>query len=350
MLPDAYDAKRPAVKKFVGGLDDASCALASCAARVPTVDDFVRLTWRATQDGPVIRPPAGSPIVADPTFLLPHDTPDGRWHLFAHSIWGVHHFVGDDGVRWSRPRLAVRHALRAFLLREGAIYHLLYERYPPLRLPLLWLPGLSWRSWIERRSSRDLVHWSRPDQVLRPCLPWHRAPGRGEAVGNPCVVPVPGGYVLYYSASLVRVPDCGFDEPLHIGLARAATLDGPWHAEPEPVVSPRPDDPRCTLGAGAIKVVRLDDGFVGLHNGIALDESGASRSAISVCTSADGTTWRYAHPEPIVAPTTGWRARFVYACDVRRDPAAGRWYLYFNARDRAAMTAGREAIGFVVGE
>jgi hypothetical protein len=112
-------------------------------------------------------------------------------------------------------------------------------------------------------------------------------------------VTVPEGYVLYYSASLVRVPDCGFDEPLHIGVARAAALEGPWRPDPQPVISPRPDDPRCNLGAGAIKVLRLDDGFVGLHNGIALDAGGASRSAISVRTSLDGTSWRYAHGEPI---------------------------------------------------
>jgi hypothetical protein len=154
--------------------------------------------------------------------------------------------------------------------------------------------------------------------------------------------------MLYYSASLVRVPDCGFNEPLHVGVARADGLDGPWHALPQPVLSPRGDDPRCNLGAGAIKVLRLDDGFVGLQNGIALDATGASRSAISVLTSIDGLAWRYAHAQPIVAPTAGWRARFVYACDVRCDPVRGGWYLYFNGRDRAPMLEGREAIGFVV--
>jgi len=68
-----------------------------------------------------------------------------------------------------------------------------------------------------------------------------------------------------------------------------------------------------------------------------------------VLASADGLVWRYAHAAPIVAPTGGWRVRFVYACDVRRDPASGCWCLYFNARDRAPMLEGREAIGFVVG-
>ena len=314
-----------------------------------TVDDFVRLRWSPTRDDAVIRPPRASPIIADPTFLLPHDTPDGRWHLFAHSIWGVHHFTSDDGIRWSRPRLAVRHAMRPYLLRDGGTYHLFYERYPAFRLPLSWMPGVGWRSRIERRSSGDLERWSDPQVVLEPCLPWHRADGLGEALGNPCVVRAPDGWLLYYSASLVRVPDCGFNEPLHVGLARADGPAGPWRALPAPILSPRADDPRCNLGAGAVKVLRLGDGFVALHNGIALDATGASRSAISVLTSADGLAWSYAHARPIVAPSAGWRARFVYACDVRRDPARDCWYLYFNGRDRAPMMEGREAIGFVVG-
>ena len=312
-----------------------------------TVDDFVSLAWRTTREAAVLEPPWGSPLIADPTFLLPHDTPDGRWHLFAHSTWGVHHYTSEDGVAWSWPRLAVRHAMRAFVHRAGDVYHLFYERYPAFRLPLTIVPGMRWRSWIEHRSSPDLAHWSSATVVLRPTLGWHRVLGLGAAVGNPTVLPTVEGHALYYSASLVRVRDCGFNEPLHVGVAYAETIGGPYRPRPEPVLSPRSDDPRCNLGAGALRVLRLADGFVGLQNGIAVDtRSQHSRSAISVLRSDDGLDWRYAHDEPIVVPTTGWRARFVYACDVRRDPR-GRWYLYFNGRDQAPMLKGREAIGFV---
>ncbi|MCC6763651.1 MAG: glycosyl hydrolase family 43 [Deltaproteobacteria bacterium] len=316
-----------------------------------TVDEFTRLVWRGVDDAPpVLTPPLGSPLIADPTFLLPHETPDGRWHLFAHSIFGVHGFTSDDGVRWSRPRLAVRHAMRPYLLRAEGLYHLFYERYPVFRLPLAAIPGMRWRSWIEHRSSADLRHWSRPAVALAPSLGWHRAQGRGASVGNPTVVRGERGWRLHYSAGLVRVPDCGFDEPLHLGIAHGETIAGPYLSEPRPVLSPSRADPRANLGAGAMRVLRLADGFVGLQNGIAWDASARrSSSAISVRRSADGRRWEYAHPEPIVAPTTGWRARFVYACDARR-AANGRWHLYFNGRDRAPLLAGREAIGFVVAD
>jgi hypothetical protein len=316
-----------------------------------TTAEFARLRWRVTHPDPVLLPPRASPIIADPTFLPPAETPDGRWHLFAHSIWGVHHFASGDGVDWHAEGLVVRHAMRAFLHREAATYHLFYERYPPYRLPLSWVPGLGWRSWIARRRSRDLRTWDNEVIVLRPGLAWHRAARLGEAAGNPCVVPLAAGWRLYYSASLVYVPDCGFNEPLHIGYADAPTLDGPWRPHPMPVLSPDARDPRCNLGAGAMRVLRMADGFVGLQNGIAWDPAtGRSRSAISVRTSTDGVAWNYAHREPIVAPDGGWRRRFVYACDVRRDAARGRWLLYFNGRDRAPMRSGREAIGFVVAE
>jgi hypothetical protein len=303
-----------------------------------------------TQVEPVLHPPLGSPILADPTFLLPHDTPDRRWHLYAHSTWGVHRFTSADGVRWSRPRLVIRHAMRAYVFRDGDLYQLAYERYPAFRLPLTIVPGLRWRSWIERRTSVDLVHWSAPTVVLRPILPWHRTYGLGEAVGNPTLLRGDEGWLLFYSAGLVHIPDCGFNEPLHVGIARAETLGGPWIPDPTPVLSPRDDDPRANLGAGALRVLRVDDGFAGFQNGIAFDRTtGRSSSALSLRLSADGREWRYAHDAPIVAPTTGWRAGYVYACDVHRDPG-GCWYLYFNGRDQAPMLKGREAIGFVVAD
>ena len=100
--------------------------------------------------------------------------------------------------------------MRPFLYRAGDAYHLFYERYPAFRLPLTVMPGLGWRSWIEHRWSPDLAHWSRPTVVLRPSLGWHRTQGLGAAVGNPTVLRTARGFALYYSAALVRVPDCGF--------------------------------------------------------------------------------------------------------------------------------------------
>ena len=314
-----------------------------------TVAGFLSLRWSVEPEHPVLRPPFPSPVIADPTFRAAEESPDGRWHLFAHSILGIHHATSPDGLAWSRPAVVVRKAMRPFLYDEAGTFHLFYERIRPIGLLAPWLP-LAWRSTIERRTSNDMNRWSAPVEVLAPTEPWHQRASGGAAVGNPCLVrPERGVCALYFSSSLVRLPDCGFDEPLHIGVAYAENMGGPYRLHPRPILSPRPDDPRCNLGAGSIKVIRLADGFVGLQNGIYRDRAtGHTGSAISVLKSADGIAWEYGHSAPILAPTDGWRRSFIYACDARPRPD-GTWVLYFNARDGWHWTRGREAIGRAIG-
>ncbi len=82
------------------------------------ISDFLSLKWKE-EESPLIQPPLGSPIIADPSFLGPEDSPDQRWHLFAHSIWGIHHYVSDNGLAWQKRELVVRHAMRAFVLKHN---------------------------------------------------------------------------------------------------------------------------------------------------------------------------------------------------------------------------------------
>ena len=47
---------------------------------------------------PVLRPFGGSFLVADPSLLLPKESPDEKWHLFFHTMFGVWEAVSDDGA------------------------------------------------------------------------------------------------------------------------------------------------------------------------------------------------------------------------------------------------------------
>lgn len=310
-------------------------------AALPDLATFSALRWSEHAGNPLIRAPLPSPLIADPTFLPPSQTPDGQWHLFAHSLLGLHHYSSGDGLRWTLlPQVVARRALRPHLLVDRGRYHLAYEK---VRLPVPW--G-TWTSHIEIRSSSDLYTWSDPRTLLRPCLPWHRRDS-SEAVGNPCLVKVGERWRLYYSAGLVRLEDCGFDEPAHIGVAESASLDGPFVPLQQPLLSPSDADPFANLGAGAIKVLPLADGFAGFQNGIYRDNQGRSRSAIRLLGSTDGLAWTPRSDGPILAPDRGWKSSHVYACDVRW--VEGKALLYFNARDGWHWTRGREAIGLAVG-
>jgi hypothetical protein len=365
-----------------------------------TIDDWLGLRW---EDGgqPLIEPPRFSPVVADPTFLFPEESPDGTWALFAHSAWGVHRHSSSDGVAWKDHGLVVRNAMRPFIrkLEPGsaedgqARYILLYEKYPPLALPLTALPfKRPWRSVLAMQESSDLRMWSTPRTVLEPTLSWMRDATLGQAVSNPCLVEyhaaappavpqsdspadpaaIAQAWRLYFSAGLAYIEDCGFNEPKYIGVATGPGPVGPFAPLPDPLLGPglasgsqvehgagpgtgtAIDQNTCPeLGAGSMKVIRLDDGWLGLQNRIYRDDSGEegrSRSAIFVLRSEDGLSWRPAMDLPLIAPApgNGWKSSHVYACDCRFREADGRWYLYFNARDGWSISEGRERIGRVM--
>lgn len=315
-----------------------------------TLQDIVRIRWEDYRKDPVIEPPMFSPIIADPTFIAPADSPDGRWHLYAHSVWGVHHFISGDGAIWEKREIVVRNAMRPYLYFENGLYYLFYERYRTLQILFSWVPFPKWKSHIEVRVSRDLKQWSAPSVAVTPSLSWHRDERYGSSIGNPCLVKTDGQYRLYYSASLVRVDDCGFNEPKYIGVAFADSIMGPYRHHPEPLIQPESSDRWRNVGAGSIKVLAVEDGFVGFLNGIYVDAAlKQSGSAISVLKSSDGMKWDYLLPEPILRPTEGWRRSHVYACDVKFVKEKRTWHLYYNARNDWHWTKGSERIGLLIG-
>ena len=344
------------------------------------VDDFLALHWTDVE-GPLIEPPRFSPVIADPSFLFPEETPDRAWELFAHSAWGIHRYTSDDGLAWRDRGIVARNAMRPFVRRlhgsaetaggratnvaadaaAGAPgYALYFESYPPFALPLSALPVRSkWNSTIAVARSADLDSWSPREVLLSPDLAWMRDPDLGASVSNPCLVEeptaaggVPGsgrGWRLYYSASLSWIPDCGFCEPRFIACAGGASPSGPFSPEPAPLIDPAADTMPGVLGAGSMKVLALDDGWIGLQNKIYRDSGGRSRSAIFALRSEDGLSWEQARTGPLLAPGAGWTSSHVYACDCRFREADRLWYLYFNARDGWRVSEGRERIGRLVG-
>lgn len=310
-----------------------------CAFRDERTDLAATLcSWVEHPGNPLIAPQPGEMLIADPTVVLPDEAPDGRWHLFANGLFGIYHHTSADGLVWERlpSRLFGVFAKRPFLFRDGDTFYLFYEEFT----------DLGDNSTLVVRATQDLVRWGDAQTLLRPERDWER---EGSAtVGNPYVTKRGGKYWLYYSAGGVWLDDLGFREPLHIGVAHADAILGPYVKRDAPLLGPAADDPLRNRGAGSLKL--LDDEVAGqwiaLENGIYADAEGRSRSAIALLSSDDGLAWRDVCVA--VAPRDGtWTAGLVYAFDTVR--VGDALWMYFNARngwlyDSTSQT-GTESIG-----
>lgn len=289
--------------------------------------------WIDYKDNPLIKPKAPEWIIADPTFLYKDQTPDGKWHLFAHGIlFGIYHFISNDGLRWINTNYKIDSGMRPFLFRENDVYYLLYEKMLN-----------TFKSVIILRESTDLFKWSKPKIILTPSLPWEG--GLSRTNGNPCLIKIKDTYQLYYSAGSVFLKDCLFAEPKYIGLAESKNIRGPYKKLNRPIIKPSKNMYR-NFGAGAIKVIFLESEnlWIGFNNGIYIDNHGKSRSSIILMHSKDGINWNDSFKKPILFPTMGWKRSLVYQLDVRK--VKSTYWLYYNAR--AGWAIGVEKIGLAI--
>jgi len=287
--------------------------------------------WEDYESNPLISPELPEWIIADPTFIPSSESPDGKWHLFAHGIlFGIYHFVSSDGIKWINTHQKMDSGLRPFLFKDGDnIFYIFYEKMVFLN------------SMIIFRKSKDLFQWSEAKPALKPALPWEG--GLFKNAGNPCLVKSEDKYRLYYSCNSIFLPDCLFTEPKYIGFAESMNIEGPYQKHPTPIILPTKDNPYRNFGAGAIKVLKLNDSWIGFNNGIYKDKFGRSRSSILLLYSKDGIEWINVFSKPVIYPMFDrvWKRTFVYQLDVRK--VKDTYWLYYNARN--GWFLGTESIG-----
>lgn len=288
--------------------------------------------WVDDPRNPLVQPPRPEFLLGDPAVVLPDETPDGFWHMFANTLLGIQHYTSQDGISWQRHR-RVGPGFRAFVLKDEDLYYLFYEHFS--------VPQV--RSHVAVRRSIDLWNWSAAEPILSPSLPWEGSRA-SRNVGNPCVLRVGDRWRMYYSAGIVFHKDLGFCEPRHIGVAHADSIEGPFEKEPEPMIAMDEAHPYRNRGAGAIKVIfEAPRGlYYGFNNGIYLDPEGRTRSAILLLSSKDGLSWDSVYEDPILSPGgEGWKKALVYQLDVKR--VGDEMWMYYNAR--SGWRVGRECIG-----
>lgn len=289
--------------------------------------------WVEYPGNPLIEPPPPEWLIADPAVLLPDNTPDARWHMFANSLFGIQHYASDNGIAWKKQQGAgpLFGGMRPWVIHDNDRYYMLYE---------LLQGGI--QSTIQWRSSDDLEHWSEPQTLLSPELPWETE--NNHTIGNPFLEKRDNGFALYYSASTTKQADTGFFEPLYLGVAYADTITGPYRKRTEPIMGRDPDNLWRNQGAGSIKLFpeTRKGKRIAFNNWIYTDSQGHSRSAIHLLESSDGENWTEICPAPIVKPEdNGWKAAFVYAFDVKR--VGNQLWMFYNARD--GWADGSERIG-----
>ena len=117
---------------------------------------------------------------------------------------------------------------RPYVYREGERLYLYYEQYHAS--DLFRESSILMRTADILRTETGLeFRWANTStEMLRPQLAWERIGTR--RVGNPFVFYSEDHeeYRLYYSASSVHLEDSNIDEPIHLGLARADSPEGPW--------------------------------------------------------------------------------------------------------------------------
>lgn len=308
-----------------------------------TFEQFDNIVFRLYKNNPVLKYSLPSLVVADPSVLPPDKSTDNKWHLFAHTFFGVYHYISEDGISFTKVKRIANRAMRPDINVIDGKYYLYFERTRPVILNALNSIGVKWHSEIYMCKSRDLINWEKPRRVIGQTKDYEKCK-TGIAISNPFLINTDGKYRLYYSCGQTFIKDCGFSEPTHISYAQSEFPDKGFISREAPLISPDKNSKYLNLCSGCIKVYKLKDCYIGLQNGL-FEENGKSHSAIMLLKSFDGENFTFIKPLIVPDEKHEWMAQFVYACCLTY--YNGKIRIYFNARNAADVIRGRESIGFV---
>lgn len=308
-----------------------------------TFDEFNSLEFNLYENNPIIKNPYNSFVVADPSVLTPDNSHDGKWHLFAHTFFGVYRYDSENGVDFKKIQRVVPRSMRPNINYIDGRYYLFYERTKTVIENGLTVIGAKWKSEIYVTESVDLEKWTEPRLAVGKSKDFE-VDDKGQSISNPFLLKTDNTYRLYYSCGQTFIKDCGFCEPTHISFAESKDIANGYISRENPIISPDKETEYLNLCSGCLKVYRLADCYIGLQNGI-FEKDGKSHSAIMLLRSDDGVNFDFVRPflTPQKCGENSWMAQFVYASHLVK--YSNKLRLYFNARNTADMLRGREAIG-----
>ncbi len=305
--------------------------------------------WYSFNDEPIATVSAYPyPRLGSPAFLLPDESPDSLWHLFAETVAGIDHFTSTSGLEWKREDSVVLFGRSPSIYREGSVYYLLYETERKGR------HIRSCPSSIMLSSSTDLASWSDPIALLE-ASDVHYSSYRGGKgrLYRPQLVQWQGRYRLYFGAGESRLYEAMPSSIAYLAYADGHDIEGPYEPLPLPVLEPDPASMYRSLAMGSVRIVPCSDGLGAVCCPLFYDdENDAVRSAMILMRSLDGNDWEDVMTMQL-SPLDGWASHVISSCDIRYKENEGTWYCYYAASGPVPglpVAIYRESLGLLLGK
>ena len=320
--------------------------------RLPDSTSLTNAVWSSYSEWAIWQSPWYEMRLSAPAVLLPEDSPDGLWHLFAHSWMGIEHYSSPSGFDWSKVSLVALRGHYPSLYRERNTWHLVYESHDRDYSGSIRLDRKRTISRIWMMSSSDLRNWSSPQMILSAADVPYASDFSVPRLAHPQIVPWEGGYRLYFTASELKMYDSGQKASACLSYACSGFINADYEVRQKPVLRLDPDDRHADLAPGAFSFVACPDARIAFQSAYSFDEeAGRSRSSIWLLSSHDGEDFSYVR-RLMSSPDEGWASRSITSCSVSYRPSEDSWYCYYSANgkdpDRPWLPV-RERLGLLIG-
>lgn len=320
--------------------------------RYQGIEKLINTYWYSFSDEPIATRGLLTPRLCDPTFLLPEESPDGLWHMFAHTWLGVEHFTSTSGLEWKREHLLFSRGHSPFIYKEGTTYYLLYELHDKLHFSK---PKDNRKeSRIMISSSTDLALWSEPKLLLDSLdVPNARYKDGKLRISRPQLVHMEGFYRLYFGAGEVKMYDTKQKTTARLMCADSDFIDGPYKLNPTPLLGVEPDSKYRSLAVGAVRIIPCTEGLAAVECSYFYDEErNKTTSAMLLLSSYDGLKWEICKVMQFTAEE-GWANRYITSADLRYKEKEDTWYCYYSANGlekRFGFMPVKESLGLLLGK
>ncbi len=330
------------------------------------VNTYSNLSWYPFSEDPLLEPKWYKPRLCDPAFLLPENSPDNNWHIFAHNWIGIQHFVSDNGLDWTEKKMIELRGHSPFIFHSKGVWYLIYEKHDSSPSSLSFKEFRENRtvkvtsSRIEICSTTDMEFFSKPTVLLESSdIPFAKTELKMPRLSRPQMFyDEENGYRLYFGASHVEMCDTKQKATLYFAMAHSDNLLGPYKIENDaPLFGPDADNEYANLAVGGIRVIPVKDGYVGFECAFGWDpDNNRSISNLIQIESRDGISWTQSKRKPLISlPEDGWASRYITSCDVQYMEDDYCYYCYFsgNAKKRIwkfPIYYIKESLGLLLGK